>query len=256
MTKATVATNASKNTKKTSTSTDIVTMNGKKVSMKDAKQNLKNQKLFGNSVISVIVSEYCDSLVKIVENSKKYGFSISDLKLEQTYSYIAIGNKLTKAKKELTAEEFNFVCKTVKQETEVTVRTLERYMELVQDDRVSVLKKEDLKLIKKVSKEKLLSMTALNDTEFKAVMKGDDSSLKTKKAELKKTEINNLKSEYKNIKDDDYRIFVTEGLEYTLEYLNNKITELKNKQLEVRELKREMKKLSSLNKSQVIAEVA
>ena len=256
MSKVNVATNASKNTKKTSTSTDTVTMNGRKVSTKEAKKTLKNKNLLGNAVISTVVSEYCDSLVKIVENSKKHGFSISDLKLEQIYSYIAIGNKLTKAKKELTAEEFNYVCKTVKNETEVTVRTLERYMELVQDDRVSVLKKEDLKLIKKVSKEKLLLMTALDNTKFKAVMKGDDSSFKAKKAELKKTEIDKLKSEYKNIKDDDYRIFVTEGLEYTLDYLNNQIAELKNKQQEVRELKREMKKLSSLNKSLATAEVA
>lgn len=254
MAKKAVATNANKNTKNTSPNADTVTMNGRKVSTEEAKKAIKIKNKLGNAMISTVVSDYCDSLVEIVETSKKYGFSISDYKLKLTYSYIAIGNELTNAKKELTAGEFNFVCKTIKTETEVTVRTLERYMELVQDDRVSALKQEDLKLIKKVSKEKLLSMSALDDIEFKAVLKGDDTSLREKKAELKKTEIKNLKSEYKNIKNSDYRIFVAEGLEYTLYYLNNKISELKNKQLEVRELKKEVRNLSSKNKSLELAE--
>ncbi len=70
MAKKAVATNANKNTKNTSPNADTVTMNGRKVSTEEVKKAIKIKNKLGNAMISTVVSDYCDSLVEIVETSK------------------------------------------------------------------------------------------------------------------------------------------------------------------------------------------
>ena len=87
---------------------------------------------------------------------------------EAVFSSIKLGQKLKLAKEELKEVEFLHILDFI----DITKRTAYRYIKPVNDERITKLTLKQLEKIYNVSRNKLVKMSSLNDTDFYNVLKG------------------------------------------------------------------------------------
>ncbi len=189
----------------------------KKIDLKVSKDKYELREVILQSKMDECVEKFTE-LLKVEE---EYSDNIKDLKLLEVLSFIDCGNYLLECKSEFNTGDFKTLCKKFP----VSQKTLDRYMDLVSDTRVSVLTIKELRVMKNSSKSKLENMKGLTDKQFKSTLKGNDTYYTPEVERLEKIKLNNLTSKYPNISDKVYRELKKGGFEYTVDYLNKEINQ-------------------------------
>ena len=189
----------------------------KKIDLKVSKDKYELREVILQSKMDECVEKFTE-LLNVEEG---YSDNIKDLKLLEVLSFIDCGNYLLECKSEFNTGDFKILCK----QFPLSMKTLNRYMDLVSDDRVSILTIKQLRVMKNSSKSKLENMKKLTDKQFKSTLKGDDTFYKKEVERLKKEKLQNLTSSYSNISDKVYRKLKKGGFEYTVNHLDKEINQ-------------------------------
>ena len=102
------------------------------------KQQLENSKFLNEcSDNGVMVSDrvdfYTDKLKTLKKSGRDSYITYTEKKIEMTFNIIKMGNTLQSAKAELSKKDYELVCMNAK----VSERTIDRYLFLVVDNRIS-----------------------------------------------------------------------------------------------------------------------
>jgi chaperonin cofactor prefoldin len=201
----------------------------------------KETKIIVNSKFDI----YFNNLQPYVDENKTLEKEMFSKAVRMTYNYIQIGNILTKAKKDLSKDDFDKLINKF----DINIRTVYRYIEIVKDDRIADLTIEQLSVMLNPSVGKLKLMRKLNNDGFNSVLSGDETPL----LELSPKKDKNKSNPFKNkIDDETYNKLIKMDKDGIIEYY---ITIIKEKDDLYNELVEDRETLINIVKTNNLYEI-
>lgn len=205
------------------------------------------------------------SLLKNVNDTHKKGIEFEkksmDNKVYSIKEFHQSGKYLSELKIECKSSGINFI-ETLKDKTEISEKSSQRYRLLYSDTRLSTLIENEngdkLKGIKNLGLMKLLEMSKLSDKDFETVVGGDDTPLGKKKVTPPPTdenesdvdtpdtddESNDIPEEYLKTLGDDYLSLIKSDKGFLVSRISEEIVEKQKLEKEIVELKKQLDNLS------------
>jgi len=216
------------------------------------------------------------SLLENINDTHKKGIEFEkksmDNKVYSIKEFHQSGKYLSELKIECKSSGINFI-ETLKDKTEISEKSSQRYRLLYSDTRLSTLIENEngdkLKGIKNLGLMKLLEMSKLSDKDFETVVGGDDTPLDKKKVTPPPTdenesdvdtpdtddekdkdtpdtddESNDIPEEYLKTLGDDYLSLIKSDKGFLVSRISEEIVEKQKLEKEIVELKKQLDNLS------------